>query len=152
MVMRINHALGLTVGDQVRASWGDGIHTIEQIWLYRPGEYEPYNQMSPGAPTGVDVDEPVVCLTCQLRYPPGKGHGGESYLNGIVERGGRWWTIAYDWPSFAPPAGLSLNERIALRMETAPPVLVLRDEVFMVVKRRSPVPLQLDMFAGATPP
>lgn len=147
MTTIVNEAIGLAVGDQVRTSYTDSVHTIERIWLYEPGEYEPTNNVSPGERTGIALDEPVVCVQCRERYEAGAGYGGESFLNGIVRRGDSWWAIAYQWPPFQAPAGLHLRELIRLRMETAPPAIVERDEIFMVA--RTAVPLQLDLFGGA---
>lgn len=139
----VNSALGLNIGDQVRIGGTGAVHTIERIWLYDPGEYEPYNVMAPGEKTGIAAEEPVLVLQCQQRYM--KERPVESYLPGIVRRGGGWWLIIYSWPAFNAPDGLLLRERAKLRMETAPPILVARDEVHLVERRVAP--LQLDMFA-----
>lgn len=145
MTTIVNSALGLSIGDQVQVGPTAPIHTIERIWLYEPGEYEPYNIVSPGEQTGVAVEEPALSLQCRQRYQDGRT--SESYLHGIVRRGDEWWIIAYSWPAFTASEGLLLRGRTELRMETAPPIIVKQQALHLV--ERSPAPLQLDLFGAA---
>ena len=148
MTTIVNSALGLAVGDRVRVGDGAPIHTIERIWLYDPGEYEPYNTVAPGELTGVAANEPVLSLQCQQQYLTGRT--AEAYLHGVVRRGDAWRIIGYSWPAFIAPDGLLLRERAKLRMETAPPVIVERYDVRLVERRVAP--LQLDLFATTDDP
>lgn len=141
MTTIVNSAIGLSIGDQVRV--GTREHTIKRIWLYEPGEYEPYNAVSPGLQIGVAANEPVVSLECEQRL--NSGRSAESYLHGIVRRGDSWRILYYDWPAFKAPDGMMIMERIQLHIEKAPPTIVDGEWLYMV--SRSAAPLQLDLFA-----
>ena len=137
MTAIVNSAIGLSIGDHVRV--GTREHTIKRIWLYDPGEYEPYNTVSPGLQIGVAASEPAVSLECEQRL--NSGRSAESYLHGIVRRGDSWRMLYYDWPAFKAPDGMKIMERIQLHIEKAPPTIAEGEWLHMV--SRSVAPLQL---------